>query len=166
MFVKIIGAFDFDCCILLDIWLLAALLVKQIFKQEVVWNVTTLEPAVCARADASWHIFYARFHFKRRSFLFLQSFACALRKDLFSKHIFYLKIGLGIIVKIYFKNISNLFRFGSILCLWAGCFFWVRSSEAHVTGYLKEGAKPSFFTETNISKCRLLGFRVFVSLVL
>ena len=33
-------------------------------------------------------------------------------------------------------------------------------------GYLKERAKPSFFTETNVSKCRLLGFRVFVSLVL
>jgi hypothetical protein len=33
-------------------------------------------------------------------------------------------------------------------------------------GYLKEGAKPSLLTETNVSKCRFLGFRVFVSLVL
>jgi hypothetical protein len=39
---------------MLDIWLLAALLVKQIFKQDVVRNVTTLEHDVCARAGVSF----------------------------------------------------------------------------------------------------------------
>ena len=93
---------------------------------------------MCVRADASWHIFYARFYFKRRSFLFLESFACALRKDLFSKQIFYLKIGLGIIVKIYFKNISNLLKIWFYFIFVSWIYSWIKSSEAHVTSYISK----------------------------
>ena len=69
-------------------------------------------------------------------------------------------------VKIYFKNISNLLKIWFYFIFVSWIYYWIKSSEAHVTSYIRKTQDLVYHTETNIPKCRLLGFRVFVSLVL
>ena len=87
------------------------------------------------------------FSFMRVSLSWIIS--CALRKVLFSKHIFCLKDCFGNYCedwkKIYFQNISNLLE-KDMICFYfvSWIFSWIWSSEAHVTSYIyMEGAKPS-----------------------
>ena len=45
-------------------------------------------------------------------------------------------------------------------------YFWNESFGAQATSYIRKTQDLVFLTETNVLKCRLLGFRVYVSLVL
>ena len=79
----------------------------------------------------------ARFIFREDLFSYISVLGLCIKEVLFPKHIFHSEIVLGInIEELYFINISNLQRYGSILCVSWMFLLWAKLLKPNITSYI------------------------------
>ena len=78
----------------------------------------------------------AGFIFREDLFSYISVLGLCIKEVLFPKQIFCSEIVYGIIVKTYFINISNLQRYGFILCVSWMFLLWAKLLKPNITSYI------------------------------